>query len=63
VEVDVQECREEPQVGCDRRLEREQGDDAPLDIQVEPVHHIVASDYVVAESHVAVRESLQRLLQ
>jgi hypothetical protein len=50
VKVDVQERRQESQVGRDRGLQREQVEDAPLDIHIEPVHHVVALDHLVADS-------------
>src|SRR6266496_6314124 len=44
-------------------LQREQLDDAPLDVQVEPVHHVVARDHLVAESRIAARERPHPLLE
>jgi hypothetical protein len=42
MQVDVQQCRQQPQVGGDRGLEREQVKDPSVDVQVELVHLVVA---------------------
>jgi hypothetical protein len=63
MQVDVQQRRQQPQVGCDRGLEREQSQDPSLDVEVEPVHFVVAADHLVADHRVAAFKGHQRLLQ
>jgi hypothetical protein len=63
VQVDVQQRRQQPQVRGDRGLQRDQVEDAPLHVEVEPVDPVVAGDHLLADRQVAGREGLQRLLQ
>ena len=63
MQADVQQGRQQPQVGGDRGLEREQAKDPSFDVQVEPVHLVVAPDHRLADRRVAARKGLQRLLQ
>jgi hypothetical protein len=60
MQVDVQQCRQQPQVGGDRGLEREQAKDPSLGVQVELVHLVVAPDHLVTDRRVAARKGLQR---
>jgi hypothetical protein len=63
MQVDVQQGRQQPQVGGDRGLEREQAKDPSFDVQVELVHLVVAPDHLATDRRVAARKGLQRLLQ
>src|SRR5215207_842765 len=63
MQVDVEQGGQEPQVGRDWGLEREQVQDASLDIQIERVYFVVAPDYLIAERQVAAQEGLQCLFQ
>jgi hypothetical protein len=63
MQVDVQQCRQQPQVGRDRALEREQAKDPSLGVQVELVHLVVAPDHLVTDRRVAARKGLQRPFQ
>ena len=63
MQVDVQQGRQQPQVGGDRGLEREQAKDPSFDVQVEPVHLVVAPDHRLADRRVAARKGLQRPFQ
>ena len=54
---------EQPQIGRDRGLQREQVDDALLDVEVELVHQVVASDHLVADRRVAAGKRWQHLLE
>jgi hypothetical protein len=63
MQVDVQQGRQQPQVGGERGLEREQVKDPSLDVQVELVYLVVAADHLVADRRVAVRKGLQRPFQ
>jgi len=59
----VEQGGQQPQVGRDRGLEREQVQDPPLDIQVEGVHFVIAAYHLIAGRQVAAHEGLQRLFQ
>jgi hypothetical protein len=59
----MQQGREEPQVGRHRGLEGEQAEDPSLDVEVEPVHLIVAPDDLLAGPQVTIHQRLQRLRQ
>jgi hypothetical protein len=60
MQVDVQQGREQPQVGGDRGLEREQAKDPSFDVQVELVHLVVTPDHLATDRRVAARKGLQR---
>jgi hypothetical protein len=60
VQVDVQQCRQQPKIGRDRGLEREQVKNPSLDVQVELVHLVIAPDHLFAAPQVAARKRLQR---
>ena len=63
VKVDVQHRQDEPQVGGDRRLPREQRLDPQLDLEVQPVDVVVEGDHLVGELDVALLERVQRAAQ
>jgi hypothetical protein len=59
----VQQGREQPKVGRHRGLEGEEAEDPLLDVEVEPVHLVVAPDHLLAGPQVNVHQRLQRLGQ
>jgi hypothetical protein len=63
VQVDVQQGGQQPQVGGDRGLEREEVQNPPLHIQIQPIHLVIAVDDLPAEPQVAAAKRSQRLLQ
>src|SRR5919201_66160 len=60
VQVDVQDREDEPQIGRDRGLPREQRLDLLLDLEVEAVHVVVERDHLVGQLEVALREGVER---
>src|SRR5215216_7375746 len=63
MQVDVEQGGQQPQVGGDRGLEREQVQDPPLHLQIQPVHLVIAADDLPAEPQVAAGKGPQRLVQ
>jgi hypothetical protein len=59
----VQERRDQAQVGRDRRLRREQGEDLLVDLEVAPVEPVVVGDDQLRELDVLVLDRLERPLE
>ena len=59
----MQQRRDEPQVAGHRRLQREQREDALVDLQVAPVDAIVVGDHHLRELDVLVRERLEDAIE
>src|SRR5215212_3748230 len=63
MQVDVEQGGQQPQVGGDRGLEREQVQDPPLHLQIQGVNLVIALDDRLAALQVAAGKSPQRLFQ
>jgi hypothetical protein len=63
MQVDVEQGGQQPQVGGDRGLEREQVQDPPLHLQIQGVNLVIALDHRLAALQVAAGKSPQRLFQ
>src|SRR5829696_2938243 len=59
----VQQRRDDPQVGGDRRLQRQQRQDPLVHLQVAPVDPVVVGDHDRGELDVAVMERIERAIQ
>ena len=59
----VQQRRDQAQVARDRRLQREQREDALVDLQVAPVDAVVVGDHHLRELDVLVVERLQHAVE
>ena len=59
----VQQRRDEPQVARDGRLQREQREDALVDLQVAPVDAVVVGDHHLRELDVLVLERLEHAVE
>ncbi len=60
---DVQECGHDAQVAGDGGLQREQGEDALVDLQVAPVDAVVVGDHHGRELDVLVLERLEHAVE
>ena len=63
MQIDMQQGGQQPQVGRDRGLEREQVQDPPFHIQIQPVHLVIAVDDLLAHPRVGAGKGPKRLVQ
>ena len=61
--IDVQQRRDEPQIAGDRRLQREQREDALVDLQVAAVDRSSSAMTICGELDVLVLERLHRAVE